>query len=385
MISIFEKLPVVIHQVFFLAAQFIILIICGIEYSGSLAYIGAVSSVLAVLICLRWDIEIMVSKVQALSESLLDASVTIGFMTIIISLVNIIFGSPLPSHIVLAAIAIAIHELLVTILFVQSFFYIYAFFRTLPAVALIVLALLGFRPETIWTASFLLSAFCLAFYFVDLVKVSILNISVERLKKISILPKLYAAITATTFTFVSALFVIIISLNYGDEYAGLWSNSVRIFNSIIIFLLATFLPFTLKKVGDTVVVAEKVVVFFRLWVSLLPLIILTFFVVFNYGTYIFTLFTHVNFDVTNIHLGYIFLIGLSVSFIGSSQGLYQAMNKSIVLLFMVIVAKVLAFIVIYGSTFSFNMLLEIFLFFSLFLVFMILTHLTYCLKSKSAN
>ena len=385
MISIFEKFPVLIHQVLFLVAQFIILIICGVGYSGSLAYIGALSSVLAILICLRWDIEIMVNKAQALSENLLDASVTIGFMTFFILLVNIIFGSPLPSHIVLAAIAIAIHELLVSILFVQSFFYIYAFFRSLPAVTLIILALLGFKPEIIWPASFLLSASCLVFYFIDLVKASIFNISIERIKLIYILPKLYAAITATTFTFVSALFIIVISLNYGDEYAGLWSNTVRIFNSIIIFLLATLLPFILKKMGDTVFEAEKVMVFFRLWILLLPLIILTLFVVLNHGTYIFALFTPINFDVTNIHLSYVFLIALSVSFVGSSQGLYQATNKSIVLLCMVIMAEILAFIVIYGSTFSFNNLLEIFLFFALFLVFMILIHLTYCLKFKSDN
>jgi hypothetical protein len=125
---------------------------------------------------------------------------------------------------------------------------------------------------------------------------------------------------------------------------------------------------------------EKMIVFFRLWVSILPLIILLFFVVLNYGSNIFSLFTPLNFNVTNVHLSYIFLTGVSVSFIGSSQGLYQAMNKSIVLLCMVIIAQVFAFIVIYGSTFSFNSLVEIFLTFALFLVFLILTHLTYCFR-----
>ena len=378
--SIYKKFPVVIHQVAFLAAQFIILSVCGLGYSGSLAYVGATSTVLAVLISLRWDVEIMVNKMQALSESLQEASVTIGFMTLLILLVNVIVGSPISIHIFIAAIAIAIHELLVSILFGNSFFYMYAFFRTLPAFALISLALLGFKPEIIWFLSFLLSASCLMIYFADLLKSSIFKINLERIKLISILPKLYAAITATIFAFVSSLFVVIISLNYGDEYAGLWSNSIRIFNSIIIFLLATFLPFTLNKLGNTNVAYEKMIVFFRLWVSILPLIILLFFVVLNYGRYIFSLFTPLNFNVTNVHLSYIFLTGVSVSFIGSSQGLYQAMNKSIVLLCMVIIAQVFAFIVIYGSTFSFNSLVEIFLTFALFLVFLILTHLTYCFR-----
>ncbi|MDC0146038.1 hypothetical protein OAH94_01665 [Amylibacter sp.] len=380
MASIFKKFPVIIHQVAFLVAQFIILFVCGIGYSGSLAYIGATSSVLAILISLRWDVEIMVNKVQALSESLLDASVTISFMSLLILLVNVIVGSPISIHIFIAAIAIAIHELFVSILFVNSFFYIYAFFRTLPAFALIILALLGFKPEIIWPISFLLSASCLAIYFADLLKSSVFKINLERIKLISILPKLYTAITATVFTFVSVLFVVIITLNYGDEYAGIWSNSIRIFNSIIIFLLATLLPFTLNKLGDTNVENEKMILFFRLWISISPLIILLFFVVLNYGNYIFSLFTPLNFNVTNVHLSYIFLTGVSVSFIGSSQGLYQAMNKSIVLLCMLIVAQVFAFIVIYGSTFSFSSLVEIFLTFSLLLVFLILTHLTYCFR-----
>lgn len=381
MVSIFKKFPVVIHQLAFLAAQFIILFVCGVGYSGSLAYIGATSTVLAVIISLRWDIEIMVNKVQAVPESLLDAIVSISFMTLLILFVNIIFGGLIPSHIVLAAIAIAIHELLVSILFVHSFFYIYAFFRTLPAFALISLALLGFKPEAIWSLSFLLSASCLVIYFADLVKASIFRISLERIKLINILPKLYAAITATVFTFVSALFVIIISLYYGDEHVGLWSNSIRIFNSLVIFLLATVLPFTLNKLGNTNVTDEKIIIFSRLWVSILPLIVLLFILILNYGNYIFSLFTTFNFNVTNVHLSYIFLTGVLVSFIGSSQGLYQSMNKSIVLLCMVIFAQVLAFIIIYESTFSFNSLIEIFLIIALFLVFMILTHLTYCFRA----
>jgi len=383
MASIFKKFPVVIHQLAFLAAQFIILFVCGVGYSGSLAYIGAISTVLAILINLRWDIEIMVNKVRALSESLLDASVTIVFMTFLILLINIIAGSPISIHIFIAAIAIAIHELLVSILFVHSLFYIYAFFRTLPAFALISLALLGFKPEVIWSLSFLLSASCLVIYFADLVKASVFTINLERIKEINILSKLYAAITATVFTFVSALFIIIITLNYGDEHAGLWSNSIRIFNSLIIFLLATVLPFTLNKLGNTNVTYEKIIIFSRLWVTILPLIVLLFILVLNYGGYIFSLFTAFNFNITNVHLSYIFLTGVLVSFIGSSQGLYQSMNKSIVLLCMVLVVQVLAFIVIYGSTFSFNSLIEIFLIIALFLVFLILTHLTYCFRLAS--
>lgn len=379
----FEKLPVIIHQVAFLTAQLIILIVCGVGYSGSLAYIGAISSILAMLVCLRWDVEIMVSRVQELHELFLDASVTIFFMALTIFLINTTLGSPLPSHIFVAAIAIAIHELFMAILFIHNSFYIYAFFRSVPAAALIILALIGYKPEVIWPASFLLSASFSTIYFIDLVKSSISRISIARIKSIIVLPKVYATITAIAFTSASALFVIIISFQYGDEYAGLWSNSIRIFNSIIVFLLATFLPFILKNIGDTHLEAEKVMIFFRLWINLLPLIILSFLIVVNYGTYILSLFTTFYVDVNNTHLSYIFLISLSISFIGSSQGLYQAINKSITLLLMVISAQILAFIIIYRSTYIFSILIEIFLFSSLSLVAFIIIHLKYCSKVKS--
>ena len=137
----------------------------------------------------------------------------------------------------------------------------------------------------------------------------------------------------------------------------------------------------MNKLGNTNVTDEKIIIFSRLWVSILPLIVLLFILILNYGNYIFSLFTTFNFNVTNVHLSYIFLTGVLVSFIGSSQGLYQSMNKSIVLLCMVIFAQVLAFIIIYESTFSFNSLIEIFLIIALFLVFMILTHLTYCFRA----
>ena len=122
-ISVSKKSPVVIHQLLFLFAQLLILQMNGIGYSGTLAYVGIVSTFLAVLINLRWDIEIMVNNQLALHESLFDSSVTIILMTIIVLSSNIIFGSPLSIYIILSAIIISIHELLVSILFVQKKIY----------------------------------------------------------------------------------------------------------------------------------------------------------------------------------------------------------------------------------------------------------------------
>ena len=382
MISILKNFPVVIHQLFFLFSQLLILYLYGIGYSGSLAYIGAVSTFLAILICLRWDIEILVSKSQTLSENLHDASLTIVFMTIIVVFLNVILDNLIPNHIILSALAIAIHESLVSILFVQKKIYIYSFFRTVPAIALVFFAFLGLGPEIIWPASFFVSVFFLIIYFKNLFIKAFLNSSIQRVKDIKILNKINAAITATTFSFFSALFIIIINYYYGDDYVGLWANTIRIFNSVLIFLLAASLPFALNMLRDKNFAFEKVMIFFYLWLLLLPLIIISFLVVSNFGVSIFSIFKSLDFEITNTNLSIIFLIGTAISFIGSTQGLYQAINKNIILFLMIIITALFGLFVLLNSTLTFKILIEIFLLLAMIMISMVLAHLIYHLIYK---
>jgi hypothetical protein len=382
MISIIKNFPVVIHQLFFLFSQLLILYIFGIGYSGSLAYIGAISTFIAVLINLRWDIEIMVNKSQRLSLSLSDASITIIFMTFAISLLNVVFGSPIQIYIILSALAIAIHELLVSVLFIQKKIYVYSFFRTIPAISLISFALVGFEPEMVWPASFFLSVFFLVIYFRNLLKKAIVHMSLKRIKKIKLINKINAAITATTFSFFSALFIIIINYYYGDDYVGLWANTIRIFNSALIFLLAAGLPFALNMLRDKNFVFEKVMTFFYLWFLLLPLIVVSFFIVSNFGISIFSIFKTLDSEITNTNLSIIFLIGTAISFIGSTQGLYQAINKSITLFFMILITSLFGIFAILSFTLTFTVLIKIFLLLTMIIVSMILIHFIYHLTYK---
>lgn len=375
MIKIIKKSPVIIHQLFFLFAQLIILKIYGIGYSGTLAYVGAVSTFLAVLINLRWDIEIMVSNHTTLHESLFDSSITIFLMTIIVSCLNVVFGSPLPIYIIFSAFFIAIHELLVSILFVQNKIYTYSFFRAIPATALILFALIGFQAEIIWPASFFVSVFFLIIYLNALFIRAITELSIKRIKKIKFLQKLYAAITATTFSFFSALFVIIINFYYGNEYVGLWSNTIRIFNSLLIFLLGASLPFVLNEIRVKNNTSEKVKTFLFLWLLICPLIILSFFITSNWGVNILSLFVDYDFEVPSIYLGYIVLVAISISFVGSSQALYQGINKSIILLGFIFISATLGFIFILNFNQSFIALVELFLISIFTLAIMVLIHL----------
>tara|TARA_Y100000996_G_scaffold405719_1_gene381216 strand:+ start:3223 stop:4386 length:1164 start_codon:yes stop_codon:yes gene_type:complete len=382
-ISVIKKSPVVIHQLFFLFAQLMILQIHGIGYSGTLAYIGAVSTFLAVLINLRWDIEIMVNNHLALHESLFDSGITIFLMTFVVLFFNEITGSLLPAYIILSAFIIAIHELLVSILFVQKKIYRYSLFRTIPAIALILFASLDFEAEIIWPASFFISVLFLSTYFKSLFKKAISVISISRIKKIKFQHKFYAAITATTFSFFSALFVIVINFYYGSDYVGLWSNTIRIFNSLLIFLLGASLPFALNIIRDKDTNSEKAKIFLYLWMLFCPLIILSFFVVSNWGEYILSFFMTYDFEVSNIYLSYIVLIAVAISFVGSSQALYQGINKSIFLLSMIFISVITGLILFFNDLHSFVSLIEIFLMSITVLVIMVLAHLLSILVFKT--
>tara|TARA_B100001093_G_scaffold416307_1_gene406935 strand:- start:696 stop:1865 length:1170 start_codon:yes stop_codon:yes gene_type:complete len=382
-ISVIKKSPVVIHQLFFLFAQLLILQMNGIGYSGTLAYVGIVSTFLAVLINLRWDIEIMVNNQIALHHSLFDSSVTIILMTIIVLSLNIIVGSPISINIILSAVIIAIHELLVSILFVQKKIYRYSLFRTIPAIALIFFALSGLEAELIWPASFFISVLFLSIYFLTLFKKAISVISIKRLKKIKFQHKFYAAITATTFSFFSALFVIVINYYYGSEYVGLWSNTIRIFNSLLIFLLGASLPFVLNIIKDKKTNSQKAKIFIYFWASFCPLIILSIFVASNWGEYILSFFMTYDFEVSNIYLGYIVFIAVIISFIGSSQALYQGINKSIFLLGMIFISATISIICFFNNLDSFVTLVWAFLMSISVLLMMVLAHLLFILVSKT--
>ena len=385
MASIIKNFPVVIHQLFFLFVQLLILQIYGIGYSGILAYIGIVSTFIAVLINLRWDIEIMVSKSQEIHKSLFDASITIIFMAAVILFLNQTIGSLIPLHIVLSGIFIAVHELLVSILFVQKKIYIYSFYRTLPAIALLIFALSGFSPELIWPLSFLISATCLIMYFSSLFKKTFTEISFNSIQKIKLIDKFSAAITASVFSFFSALLVIIIGHYFGDDYVGLWSNTIRIFNSLIIFLLGAYLPFTFTIIRNQDLYEQKIKNFFYLWIFFLPLIFLSLLVVSNFGLYIFSYLESIDLKVTNTDLSYIFIVGVAISFIGSTQGLYQAIDRSSALLYMIILTSFIGFFILNNKVLSFSSLIEIFLFMIASLATIIIVNLIYLSLFKRGN
>ena len=98
---------------------------------------------------------------------------------------------------------------------------------------------------------------------------------------------------------------------------------------------------------------------------------------------ILSLFVDYDFEVPSIYLGYIVLVAISISFVGSSQALYQGINKSIILLVFIFISATLGFIFILNFNQSFIALVELFLISIFILAIMVLIHLLSLLLFKT--
>ena len=129
--------------------------------------------------------------------------------------------------------------------------------------------------------------------------------------------------------------------------------------------------------------SEIVKMFLYLWILFCLLIILSIFITLNWGEFILSFFITYDFEVSNIYLSYIVIIAVAISFVGSSQGLYQGINKSVFLLGMIFVSAIVGLIYFFNDLPSFISLLEVFLISIFTLVMMVLAHLLFVLVYKT--
>ena len=90
-----------------------------------------------------------------------------------------------------------------------------------------------------------------------------------------------------------------------------------------------------------------------------------------------------DFEVSNVYLGYIVLISMAIYFVGSSQALYQGINKSILLLGMIFISASTGLIYFFNDSHSFTSLIEVFLTSMSVLAAMVVVHLLFILIFKT--
>ena len=80
--SLIKNFSVTYHQLIFFIVHLIILRVVGIEYSGEIAYVAAISAVIAVVVSMRWDIEILVKGMSSDIESFQKGLITAILLTV---------------------------------------------------------------------------------------------------------------------------------------------------------------------------------------------------------------------------------------------------------------------------------------------------------------
>ena len=184
-------------------------------------------------------------------------------------------------------------------------------------------------PGLAWLSSFLSSSILLTWYFRATIVKSVSIIDKLIITETKFIPKFYAAIGSSLLPAFSALLIIIINHQFGSEYVGVWSNTIRILNSAIIFYVTAMAPFMLRKIGKQGSESGKIYIFLKFWISLVPILVVSTIIVNTYGSDILQIFLSTEISLENRDLIKIFLISLTISFIGSAQGLYQSMNKNL--------------------------------------------------------
>ena len=345
--ALLKNFSVTYHQFIFFFVHLIILRFLGVSYSGEIAYVAAITGVIAVIISMRWDIEILVQGIAKEKESFQKGLVTILLLTTSILLLSflvvIIFDLGDYELLILSGCFVAINELICSSFFKRGKIYIYSLLRSLPAIFLLILAMYGFTPVHTWLLSFVFTA---------IVGFVILNISFEEIFKgitrikisnIGLKEKFFPTLS----TVVSALFfvfwVILLKIKAGEEAAGIWANSIRIFNSPLTFMVVAISPFVLSKVGESEGVSKKIKNYLSFWVFLIPLILITLIIVGFYGEDIFDIFLGSNSQVSSSIFLQIFAVGVIQSFITLSQGIFQSINKSRFLTIVLLIGQLMGF------------------------------------------
>lgn len=351
MINFLRLIPTTAHQVLFLIAQIIILKSNGLVYSGAIAYVAAISSVLSIFLCLRWDIEILINHEDKIIKNLMASLITIAITTTLTLLINKIFGKVMTDMIIWSAFFLALHEVFVTVLIAKNKIYAYSIFRSIPALILVPTALSGMPASFAWCISFLSSTIFLSWYLRTTLFEALMIIDKFIKAEINFVQKFFAAAGSSLLPGSSMLLIIIINQQFGNEYVGIWSNTIRILNSAIIFSVTAMTPLMLMKIGNQDSQLKKTHIFLKFWMALTPLLLISITIVNTYGSQVLQIFLSTEVSIGNKDLIKIFLVSVTISFIGSAQGLYQSLNKNLSYLILLNLMVICLFI-FYKMTFT---------------------------------
>lgn len=357
----------------------------GLLFIGEIAVLAGISSLIAIFIGHRSDIEILSNPqnqaLNNLKKSLQGIIMLIIFLVPILVIAYSFFGFQMKHIIVvLLSASFALNDSISSYYMRNERFFTYSIIRSFPSLFLLAAVFFFNSANASWITSYLFSLLLISVISIKNVKGIEFNFQffkVLRYLSSKFIPTLTAIICASGTVF----WLLIISDKAGSEAAGIWSNVYRIFSLPIIFLTATFLPLVLLKIGDVNNPFLKIMEmhYFSSIFFFISLVIV--FSASLFGQEIFIFFTKSNVEIPIFILLAMIMFAVFKNFIGYHQTLFQSLNRDIILLSILIVELIAALVLFLNtSSTKFEAMVEYVFYVTgscALLLFVVLTILTY--------
>jgi len=336
----------------------------GFEYIGQLAIYIAGSSFLAIVMGMRWDVEILIGPQEHCLKNFYwgtFCSVTIFAVMLIPFLFlkynPVIFGFPY-FELLVSGLLIALIELLLCIFLKRNKVLSYLLFRSLPYLVLLILSTLDLSPMIAWlwslSATFLLLV-ALQMHFISeaLLKTSSNALNIFSQIKIKTIPTLSAMISNSIILF----WLLYIQATHDSSVVGIWVNAYRIFGLPIALAGAALMPYILNQFGSIESNNQKIILMARFNFFLLIILCaaLIYIAIFGKQTFIFLT------DSKDLIDKSILFIAAMIAFVQYSlqfwKDLFQSIRKDMIFLQIILLQVILGiFCYFYQSTIPLNLI-----------------------------
>ncbi len=349
-----RKIFIAIPLVIIFASNIFITQIKGFAFIGEIAVIAGLSSLGAIFIGHRADVEILANEVDDAIANLCNGLTGMILLIVIATpfLTTAYYLQVNMMYISIAALtcALALNDMLSSFFLRRGNLYSYSIVRSFPSIILATIVIFMQSPELSWIFSYFISLIILLLIiYVQLrsaeIRFKLFSINTIRYLISKLIPTITALICATG----TVLWLIIITNKAGTESAGVWSNVYRIFSLPLIFLTATYLPIVLLKMGDLKTPFQKInetnkfsALFF--FVSLVILLIAS-----QWGSSIFSILTGSNELLVNSLLLSMIMFAVLKNFIGYHQSTFQVLKIDFILFGILILEIIFALLLSHSS------------------------------------
>ncbi|MDB9885293.1 hypothetical protein OAC94_01655 [Gammaproteobacteria bacterium] len=360
----------------------------GFDYAGELAIFMASTSFVAIIVGMRWDIEILTKSIDLAGKNILNGAFSIILLSSVLLLlylatsliqqnINYVFYA-----IVFSAFFLAFYELLSNFLLKLNKINFFLVFRCLPYILLMLFSstqITLITSEIAWFCSILISFLMLVtISWGQLIRLKLFHLESLTSRIHALYSKIIPMISALITNSIILLWLLIIHRNFGEEIVGIWVNLYRIFPLPFALIGAVFLPFYLHSLSSKSSQKKQILKIGELHTAMLVLFLACLAISFFYGNELFQLLTGSKQSIQPTAIYCTLGIGLFQYSLLNWRDLFQSIGREKIFLSVIAIQPISAIFLYFSYIqFSFIGLLLIILAISAFSYFMALILIVY--------